>query len=53
MNFFRKLSPETKYVIAETARVCACIGLVIFTAQAAENIAGRLLGPSQSAPSAM
>lgn len=29
MVFFKKLSPSTRFVIAETGRVCACIAGII------------------------
>lgn len=28
-KYYRRLSPTTQFVIAETARVCACVGLII------------------------
>lgn len=29
MEFYKKLSPSTRYVIEETARVCACIAAIV------------------------
>ena len=28
-KYYRRLSPTTQFVIAETARVCACLSLII------------------------
>lgn len=46
MKLFRNLSPEARFVIAETARVCVCVGLIIFAASAGDKLAQRVLGPS-------
>jgi len=29
MDFYKKLSPSTRFVIADTARVCGCIAIII------------------------
>lgn len=29
MDWFKKLSPSTRFVIAETARVCACVAIIV------------------------
>jgi hypothetical protein len=29
MDWFKKLSPTQRFVIAETARVCACVAIIV------------------------
>lgn len=29
MEFYKKLSPTTRFVIEETGRVCVCIGAIV------------------------
>lgn len=29
MDWFKKLSPSTRFAIAETTRVCACVAIIV------------------------
>jgi hypothetical protein len=40
-----KMTPNVKYGIKETAKVCACIALIIFAGTAIEKVAGAVLIP--------
>lgn len=49
MKFYRNLSPATRFVIGETARVCACIGIIVFGSMAVDKVAAAIAGPSSNA----
>lgn len=49
-KFYKNLQPGTKFVIAETARVCACIAGVIVVQGVIEKTATKLLTPSPATP---
>ena len=42
-KFFRNLSPQSRFVIAETARVCACVGIIVFATEAITSVASKVL----------
>lgn len=46
-KFWKDLSPDSKFIIAETLRVVGCIGVIIFARTAVEKLAqGIHPGPS-------
>lgn len=46
-KFWKNLSPDSKFIIAETLRVAGCIGVIIFASAAVDKLAqGIHPGPS-------